>query len=403
MRLLGEKYMLTLNEVTEKESLELMSLINRVDNYLGTRKTRSLLKSEITTQSIEIGFIRDRDNLLKTQLDEVTREIESRRPILTDLKNKLSVLEPELKAAETEYLNLKQMQDEIESKQTIIEQRKTAVTLLNKEIENITAILDKVNREYDGALNRKAEIDQEKSTFDLRKSNLEEEIKVMKNTDELLKGIIPDDLNADVFAGVVNNIEALVKKYVEEIQFTIETIESDISRKRFDIENKDSERDALLSQKDELLGEIEILEPFRLSDDQKEKVLEDINKLRDKADEISNIIEKKESDFQHIEYELMEVEESLQSERDFESEYFDRYAFLNQLKKDMSQLRDINAEMERLNDETKSLRVKENVNRKALNDTTSVNDEAENINQAINSTINEYKEIFAELDSLLKG
>ena len=403
MRLLGEKYMLTLNEVTEKESLELMSLINRVDNYLGTRKTRSLLKSEITTQSIEIGFIRDRDNLLKTQLDEVTREIESRRPILTDLKNKLSVLEPELKAAETEYLNLKQMQDEIESKQTIIEQRKTAVTLLNKEIENITAILDKVNREYDGALNRKAEIDQEKSTFDLRKSNLEEEIKVMKNTDELLKGIIPDDLNADVFAGVVNNIEALVKKYVEEIQFTIETIESDISRKRFDIENKDSERDALLAQKDELLGEIEILEPFRLSDDQKEKVLEDINKLRDKADEISNIIEKKESDFQHIEYELMEVEESLQSERDFESEYFDRYAFLNQLKKDMSQLRDINAEMDRLNDETKSLRVKENVNRKALNDTTSVNDEAENINQAINSTINEYKEIFAELDSLLKG
>jgi chromosome segregation ATPase len=393
----------TFDEVTERESLELMGLINRVDNYLVTRKTRTLLKSDIASALVEIGFTQDRYALVVKHLGEINSEIDSKKPILTDLNNKLSVLEPQLKDAEMQYLNLKKMQEEIETKKDAVEEKKATVNRLKKETEELTLILDKINAEYEFASNRKSEIDAECSAFDSRKASLEEEVKVMRNTDDLLKGLIPEGLSAEVMSGVVNNIEVVVKKYMGEIEFTIELIEGEISRKRLEIENKDLESRALIEERDGLSSEIMALEPFRLSDEQREKVLAEINQLRDTADEISTLNEKKEMDFQHIEYELMGVEENLQTERDFESHYFDRYAYMSQLKKDISELRDVNAEINRLKDETRLLKVKEDVSRHAYDEIAAVRDEAGNINIDMSSKIDQFKEILVELDQIIKG
>lgn len=395
--------MLINNEVAERESQELMSLINRVDNYLNTKKTRIILNKEITTQTIEIGFIKDRFIILLKQLDDKAKEITVKKPILIDLKDKLSLLEPKLKSEEVQYLKLKEMQDKIEDKQRIIEERRIKTNHLNTEIESLSLTLDKLNKDYEAALNRKKEIEIEKNTFESQKHSLIEDIKVMKNTDDLLKGLIPDGLDAHTFSGVVNNIETLVKKYVSEINFTIETIERDVSSKKFEIANKDKERESLLDQKEELLEEIKSLESFRITDDQRETALAEINQLREKANEISGIIEKKEIDVQHSDYELMGIEETLKIEKDFESFYFDRYTYLNQLKKDISQLKDVNREMERLKDDTKLLKVKEEINKKALDETAAVLDEAVNINNILNSKITQYKALFDELNGILKG
>ncbi|MBF0541097.1 MAG: hypothetical protein HQK91_06570 [Nitrospirae bacterium] len=395
--------MAAFDEVTESESLELMSLINRVDNYLVTRKTRTLLRTEIADAFNDIGFTQDRYSLLIKQLEEINNEIAIKNPILMDLKTKLSVLEPQLKTAEHDYINLKKMQDEIETKKGVIEEKKTQVNLIKTENENLSLILDKVNKEYNDALNKKKEIDVEKNAFIQRKEGLIEDIQVMKNTDDLLRGLIPDGLSADVMSGVVNNIEVIVKKYMGEIEFTIETIEQEISRKRFEIENKDSEKQQLLEEQEELLSEIEALEPYRLSDDQKEEVLSEINQLREKAEEISITNEKKELDFQRIEYELMGVEENLKAEKDFETLYFDRYTYMSQLKQDISKIRDVNAEINRLKDETRLLKVKEDLNKKAFDETAAIKEEADNVSKSLSLRIEEYKEIFDGLDGILKG
>jgi DNA repair exonuclease SbcCD ATPase subunit len=202
----------------------LQDLVEKVAHQLNVKKEMEILSCEIPKERNEIEYLRGRTGAARRRLDETENAIKEMQLRMAEPKRKLTRLEKERQLAVERYDRLKEIERDIEGKLSKLPKIKAEIRKLSDEVRKSSGRLRSLQSSYDEALQRKERLGQECESFKTKLTKLEEEIPVMRNTRDILRGKQPEHFDADTFETIKGDVEMIVESYVSEVEGEIEGI-----------------------------------------------------------------------------------------------------------------------------------------------------------------------------------
>jgi len=385
------------DKTTELKKKEILDFVGKVSSYLHAKKKKEILAFEIVNNNKEIEYIRDRIAMVRERLDEkrnAVREIELR---MTEPGDKLVSLQSERQAAKDEYARLKDIQRDIEKNPAVLEEKRLQVKDLTQDVRKASKKLEALQSAHQEALTRRNQVKEEIKVHKARVGTLEEEIGVMADTRDILNGRMPERIGVNDFPDFQSDdIEATVRKYVAEVNGTIEDIGNEISALKVQIDERRIEEEALSPKKARLQRRVEKLGSCITTDKDTESLTAEVRGLEQDCDRLGREIKMKGEELKHIEAGITELENGLKREREFESDSMERLEYLTARKREMDAIENIGNEMERLKNEIQRLNAEAEANKNFQDITEHVKEDVEAINRSLRSAVEESKELFRQ-------
>ncbi|MHA1284938.1 MAG: AAA family ATPase [Promethearchaeota archaeon] len=388
------------------------------------------------------------ENIQKT-ISEKEKERESISEKITQLKTELSSNQTELNLAKKTVEKLEQDKKYLESLQMTLEEGQTYDSLIEETNKNITELENSINdakKEIDKRQQNQTELDnkikerdEEKSNYkaeisnikqqissnkarikvlrqeikknELKKKRLEEELKKLQGDAESIEDAIQQTKEQELL--VRKKIEELNKKIQEEnqkqkdlenqigeiqeqksniniriseLQSTLSSLNTEIKMNKENIESLIKKKQSLERKISELSGGKDVEEVLKNLNDNKKKLIEEINSLKEKAKNEESTFRKNEQDL-----ELLKMKQS---------------AIINELNDNNSKIANIKTELKIFNKELGTLeREKKNIELK-INTLNSklikYEDEINNLSSRKEILINRLKDLNKEREQILK-
>ncbi|MGQ4872922.1 MAG: AAA family ATPase [Promethearchaeia archaeon] len=388
------------------------------------------------------------ENIQKT-ISEKEKERESISEKITQLKTELSSNQTELNLAKKTVEKLEQDKKYLESLQMTLEEGQTYDSLIEETNKNITELENSINdakKEIDKRQQNQTELDnkikerdEEKSNYkaeisnikqqissnkarikvlrqeikknELKKKRLEEELKKLQGDAESIEDAIQQTKEQELL--VRKKIEELNKKIQEEnqkqkdlenqigeiqeqksniniriseLQSTLSSLNTEIKMNKENIESLLKKKQSLERKISELSGSKDVEEVLKNLNDNKKKLLEEINSLKEKAKNEESTFRKNEQDL-----ELLKMKQS---------------AIINELNDNNSKIANIKTELKIFNKELGTLeREKKNIELKVntLNSKLiKYEEEINNLSSRKEILINRLKDLNKERELILK-
>jgi chromosome segregation ATPase len=376
----------------------LQDLVEKVAHQLNVKKEMEILSCEIPKERNEIEYLRGRTGAARKRLDETENAIKEMQLRMAEPKGKLTHLEEERQLAVEQYDRLKEIQKDIEGKLSKLPKIKAEIRKFSDEVQKSSGRLQSLQSSYDEALQRKERLGQECESFKAKVTKLEEEIPVMKNTRDILRGKQPEHFDADTFETIKGDVEMTVESYVSEVEGEIEGIKKETSSLNARLDAKQEEEGALLSKKGHLQETIEGLRTHIGEDKNRETLMTEFAKLERQRNEIAREAEQKKKEVNRIESALKSVDDRLGRERQIESDSNKRRSYLISRKGEMGNLESVADEIQRLKDEIQRLNMDSEVKRTLHETIKRLNEEVDPTRRQLHSTFEEYKRVFGEFE-----
>jgi chromosome segregation ATPase len=376
----------------------LQDLVEKVAHQLNVKKEMEILSCEIPKERNEIEYLRGRTGAARRRLDETENAIKEMQLRMAEPKRKLTRLEKERQLAVERYDRLKEIERDIEGKLSKLPKIKAEIRKLSDEVRKSSGRLRSLQSSYDEALQRKERLGQECESFKTKLTKLEEEIPVMRNTRDILRGKQPEHFDADTFETIKGDVEMIVESYVSEVEGEIEGIKKETSSLNARLDAKQGEEGALLSKKGHLQETIEELRTHIGEDKNRETLIAELAKLEGQKNEHAREEEQKRKEVNRIESALKSVDDRLGRERQIESDSKKRHSYLISRKKEMGNLKNVADEIQRLKDEIQRVNMDSEVNRTLHETIKRLNGDIDPTRRQLHSTLEEYKRVFGEFE-----
>lgn len=392
------------DKTTELKKKEILDFADKVSSYLHAKKKKEILAFEIVNNNKETEYIRDRISMVRERLDEkrnAVREIELR---MNEPGDKLISLQSERQAAKDEYARLKDIQRDIEKNPAVLEEKRLQVRDLTQDVRKASKKLEALQSGHQEALTRRNQVKEEIKVHKTRVGTLEEEIGVMADTRDILNGRMPERIQVDDFPDFQSDdIEATVRKYVAEVNGTIEDIGNEISALKVQIDERRIDEEALSPKKARLQRRVEKLGSCITTDKDTESLTAEVRGLEQDCDRLGREIKVKGEELKHIEAGITELENGLKRERELESVFMERLEYLTARKREMDAIENIGNEMERLKNEIQRLNAEAEANKNFQDITEHVKEDVEAINRSLRSAVEGYNQVFMQFDQAVNS
>ncbi|MBW1675560.1 MAG: hypothetical protein JRF30_03315 [Deltaproteobacteria bacterium] len=392
------------DKTTELKKKEILDFVGRVSSYLHAKKKKEILAFEIVNNNKEAEYIRDRIAMVRERLDEkrnAVREIELR---LSEPGNKLVSLQYERQAAKDEYARLKDIQRHIEKNPAVLKEKRLQVKDLTQDVRKASKKLEALQSGHQEALARRNQVEEEIKVHKARVGTLEEEIGVMADTRDILNGRMPERIGVDDFPDFQSDdIEATVRKYIAEVNGTIDGIGNEISALKVQIDERRIEEEALSPKKARLQRRVEKLGSCITTDKDTESLTAEVRSLEQNCDRLGREIKVKGEELKHIEAGITELENGLKRERELESAFMERLEYLTARKREMDAIENIGNEMGRLKNEIQRLNAEAEANKNFQDITEQVKEAVETINRSLRSAVEGYNQVFMQFDQAVNS
>ncbi len=390
-----------MKDATETPDLKeesLQDLVEKVVHQLNIKKEMEVLSSQIPKERNEIEYLRGRTAAARKRLDETENAIKEMRLRMAEPKRKLTHLQKERQLVVEEYDRLKEIKKDIEGKLPRLPKIQAEIMKLAEDVRKSSGRLRSLQSSHDEALQRKERLGQECESFKAKLAKLEEEIPVMRNARDILRGKRPEHFDADTFETIQGDVETVVESYVSEVEGEIERIKNETSSLNARLDAKQREEGALLSKKGHLQKTIEGLRTHIGEDKNRETLMTELAKLERQRNELAAEAEQKKREISRMESAIKSMDDRLRRERQIDSDSKKRHSYLISRKKEMGNLENVADEIQRLKDEVQRLNMDSEVNRTLHETIKRLNEEVGPTRKQLRSTLEEYNRVFGEFE-----
>jgi chromosome segregation ATPase len=372
----------------------LHNFLDTAGSHLHASKEKQVFTTEIRKDRREIEYIEDKIAIARTQVRkarEASKETEIR---LQEAEKELSRIRKEREAAEGEYETLKAIEKDLESKRAILPGIKRQIVHVREDISKLSATFEELQSTHRARLVEKEGLEKEMGSLKIRLEGLENEIPVMRNTRDILVGVMPEGFDADTFDAIQDQgkIEKAINDYVTEVNEQIEKLEKEASELNAQIGEKHAQQEPLLSRKEHLTGKVKDFTAEVGGEVEKTTIEDEVNRLRDEKGRLVAESEGMTKETNRLEASIKRLDDELEQGKQLERDLMERYTYLTSRKQKMDEFDDIDAEIERLQKEMQKCDRDSNANDKLIEITDDIKQDVGFNNDKLRSALKDYNE-----------
>jgi chromosome segregation ATPase len=386
------------NELTERRKKDLLQLASMTRSYVHAKRLRDMLTSETHALAREIEHFMDMTTALRQRLVE---KMAAARPLelkVAQDRNQLRDMQAEKQAAADEAARLKDLELNFQQKLEALMDLKQEIARSRMEAQDTSLRLQASREGCRKALEQQRQMAQGIDEVEQRHLQLELEIPVLQNTRDILVGQTPEGFDPEVFKHLRDDVPRNAESYQGEVSEQTGEIEREISRLKEQVDERNREAQALLSQEQELQNAIEQLARFSVMDENRETVIDEIHLAEEQRSRLSGELERKELESCRLESGITEIGERIEQEKQDTQGLLHRLDHLQSRAKDLDGIDDIPLSMRSL--ERKATRFQLEI--KANMDFSEIFSPMKNDTESMNSSLQEVVEDFLRLSDDLE-
>ena len=338
--------MLRQRETTADSNNErLFAVLEKVNAVLSERRIRQTLLSELISAQNEIEFLENKIVAAKNSLQKETPEVETLQGSIEKASLDLSRLVKEREAAEARYFRVKISEKDFRVKIAQLPK-------LNEEIFRIGMHVGKLEKEFKTQHTRSEHIVSQKMKFqteiDALKQKVEAlsaEIPLIKNTKDILFGLMPSDFDKDSYAALQGDFEKNLNNYTNDIGQEIDRITKRVAGVKELIENEKSLQVTRSAEKTELEKKYHSILADTGGETDLPAVMAALKQLEAKK---INLIEESDRTVNVIDRVKLEINvlgDKLKHEQSVNAESMQRRTYLVSIKEEMNGIDDVEAQI----------------------------------------------------------
>ena len=372
---------------------ELLNIANLAGSYYKAKKVRDLLLTEIRKCNEEMVHLRDRGAVVGKQLRETLEAIEEIELRVAESQRRLVEAQAEMVAAEEENAKIESYERDLEGKREMLSSLRQRVTLLNKEVQEESLRLKTVESSYARACSRKEETEQEVGGLDARLSKLEQEITVMQNTRDMIKGQMPEHLDPEVFQDLQGNSSMNLEEYFSEVRLRVSTVENEISSFKMQLDDGAGEHGTLQALEKELVAALDELGDYAAIDEGRDSILMEVSTIGDELARFGLEKDAGKLESQKLESKIDALEEAFTREKQHERELLDRLKHLEGRILELEGVDNVAGVLDKLRTAASGLEINLEVNSKHFDAMIKVKEDAEAMNASLKATVVSNREV----------
>ncbi len=329
----------------ESDNARLVAILEKVEAVLSERRVRQTLLSELMSAQNDIEFLENKIVAAKNSLQKETPEVETLQGSIEKALVDLSRLIKEREAAEARYFRVKISEKDFRIKIAQLPK-------LNEEISRIGARVGKLEKEcrtqdmrFEQVASQKMKFETEIDALKQKVEALTAEIPLIKNTKDILFGLMPSDFDKDSYAALQGDFEKNLNNYTNDIGQEIDRITKRVTDVKELIEKEKSLQIALSAEKTELEKKYHSILADTGDETDMSVVMAALKqleakkiKLIEESDRMVNVIDR-------VKLEIDALGDKLKHEQSVNAESLQRQIYLVSIKEEMKGIDDVEAQI----------------------------------------------------------
>ncbi|NVM21017.1 MAG: hypothetical protein HWN68_04485 [Desulfobacterales bacterium] len=387
------QYLSTAADLKDKR---LRDFLDAAGSHLHASKEKQILVDEIRKTRMEIEYIENRVDIVREQLQKTTESASETEILLQAAEKELSRIRKERRIAGSEYETLKAIEKDVESKRAVLPDIKRQIRRLRGDVSKLSARFNKLQSADRVSLAEKESLEKKVGVLKTKSSGLETELPVIKNTRDILVGLMPDGFDLDTFDEIQDrgDVEKAINDYVTEVKDQIDKLEKEASGLNTQIEEKHAQEKPLLSKKEDLEGKVEDLTAQVGGEVEKAPIVDEVNGLQAEKERLAAESEQMMKETNQLNLSIKNLDDELKQGTKFKQDLIERYVYLTSRKEEIEALDDIEAEIERIHNEIQKHDRNSSVDDKLVEIINDIKQDIGLINGKLRSAVKEYNEQF---------
>jgi len=367
----------------------LYTILEKVDAVLAERRTRKTLLSELLKAQYDIEFLENKIGMVQGNLQRETPEL----VILKESSEKAAItfsrLVKERETAEAKYFRVKIYEKDFNAKIAILPKINEETFRLSGRVGKLKSERKAQDTNFHKVVSKKEKFRTEIIELNQKIETLIEKMPIMKNTKDIILGLMPSDFDKDSYETLQGNFEKTLKNYIDEINSEINTINQRVSDLKELQENEKSLQIVLLAENADLDDKYNSILSDIGGETDKSKVLATLNQLKSQKDNLITDSERLTNAIDRIKSEIVGLDENLAHEKTVKAELMQQDTYLTSLKLELDGIDDINAQIQFQKEKSLNLTAEaETLNRKI--------DLVSKINQELDAITDELQIIYKD-------
>lgn len=332
------------SSVSDNERL--YTILEKVDAVLAERRTRQTLVSELLKAQYDIEFLENKIGMAKSNLQRETPELVILKESSEKAALTFSRLVKERETAEAKYFRVKIYEKDFNAKIALLPKIDEETFRLSGRVGKLKSECKAQDTNFQKVVSQKEKFQTEIIELNQRIETLIDKMPIMKNTKDIILGLMPSDFDKDSYEILQGNFEKNLKNYMDEINSEIKTIDQRVSDLKELQENENSLQLTLLAENADLDAKYNSILSDIGGETDKSKVLAALNQLKSQKDSLITDSERLTNAIDRIKSEIVGLDENLAHEKMVKAELMQQYTYLTSLKQELDGIDDMDAQIQ---------------------------------------------------------
>jgi len=330
--------------------------VNRLFIEIGSRlenvKKKQTLHYELIKLLNEIQYIKDKITFVQNQLGQTISDIDLMKQKLVEPEKELQTRIIEKNRIEKKQADIENIEKQIAKKVLLLPDIKKRMRIIRNDYEDYQISFFTIKEKYDALLAENDLIEKMIAANKTKINDFSNEINVMKNTRDLLKGLLPQDFDQKTFQEIQINHEETLKTYIHDMNQNMDSIKKESDR--LSHETKEMKQQITPLQNTIQMNQTKINQIYQeigtTSDIQ--SLIQESNTLTQENQIIPKKIEDMAKESQLFKNHINALDENIDHQQKKENELNQRLAYLTKRKQQMDAVSDITHFITQLQKET---------------------------------------------------
>jgi DNA repair exonuclease SbcCD ATPase subunit len=332
------------SSVSDNERL--YTILEKVDAVLAERRTRQTLVSELLKAQYDIEFLENKIGMAKSNLQRETPELVILKESSEKAALTFSRLVKERETAEAKYFRVKIYEKDFNAKIALLPKINEETFRLGGRVGKLKSECKAQDTNFQKVVSQKEKFQTEIIELNQRIETLIDKMPIMKNTKDIILGLMPSDFDKDSYEILQGNFEKNLKNYMDEINSEIKTIDQRVSDLKELQENENSLQLTLLAENADLDAKYNSILSDIGGETDKSKVLAALNQLKSQKDSLITDSGRLTNAIDRIKSEIVGLDENLAHEKTVKAELMQQDTYLTSLKQELDGIDDMDAQIQ---------------------------------------------------------
>lgn len=363
------------------------------------KNTRILLAYEIKNREKEIMFLTNKISMIQKEIHQIDSSIDSLVPVIKTSKASLSDIVKENDIQADGWAELNKIQKDIQNMLSALPRLKREITEQKKDIQELSKTLKPLEEEWSHISEEQHELDESARKVGITLSSLEQELSIMRETNGLLYGIMPDGYDKGLVDDISVNFEQCIQNYYDEIDSQIVGVKAKTAELQQQIELENDVFRRIRPEKISLEREAQrVLDAAVMHES---TLVSELEQLRGKTKQFKDQNSTLAKDIDIASLEIKDIEASIITKKSMLLDLHKKYENLVELRHRVDKMDDIEGELKRIRTMTMQSKTEHNISSSMLATINSIKSDLLSMNDRLKSIYGEFNTHLDNFDNAI--